>query len=116
MKKKIGIISILFTLNNVICTLTNLNGFVLTWTSSGSKKLLGSKKLTSVGVYSAVTSLIKYVVKFNFTNLHLRLRGVSRFKKPIIRFLLSLNFTFNSIEDFTSLPHNGCRLKHFRRL
>lgn len=115
MKKKLGIISILFTSNNVICSLTTLNGLVLAWTSSGSKKLVGSKKLTFTGIYHAVTDLIDHASKLYFTNISLHIKGISKYKKLIIKLLINLSLKFDSIKDFTSIPHNGCRLKRAKR-
>nr|YP_009389228.1 ribosomal protein S11 [Thorea hispida]ARX95972.1 ribosomal protein S11 [Thorea hispida] len=116
MRKKLGIVSILFTTNNVICSLTTLNGLVLAWTSSGSKKVTGSKKLTLAGMCSAVRSIMEYALKTQFTDISLRLKGVSKYKKLIMKSLISFGLQFSSISDITSVPHNGCRLKRTKRI
>lgn len=110
MKKKTGIIFILFTSNNIICSLTTLKGLVLAWTS------VRSKKLTFLETYVAILSLINYALKTHFLNINLRLKGFSRYKKLIIKLLVNSNFKFNFIQDCTSVPHNGCRLKRIKRI
>lgn len=114
--KKIGIITILFTSNNIICTLMNSTGSLLIWTSTGSKKLKGSKKLNLVGVSSTILELVDYTLKFGLINIYLQFKGFSKYKKLVIKFLTQSNLKVSSIKDFTSPPHNGCRQKSFKRL
>lgn len=110
------ILSILFTPNNILFTLTNLYGEVIYWTSTGSYKQKGTKKITLTVLILAVKSVINYLVYLKCTCIHLKLKGFKKNKKTILKYFNSKNLNILSISDLTSLPHNGCKNKKSRRL
>jgi len=114
--KKTGILFVLFTSNNVICTFTNLTGDVLLWTSAGCQKSRGLRKSVSTIVYNSVVSIIVKSSSLGFSHIHLKLKGLNKNKKSITKALSSTEINLLSIQDLTALPHNGCRVARQRRL
>nr|YP_009441355.1 ribosomal protein S11 [Lympha mucosa]ATN23364.1 ribosomal protein S11 [Lympha mucosa] len=114
--KKVGVVFILFTSNNILYTLVDFKGDVLFSISSGIQRTKGLKKVVPSTTYFSTLKLAKYIYKENFTHLHLKTKGISKTKKLIIKALSQLNFKFFTLEDITSLPHNGCRRKKKRRI
>ena len=110
------ILSILFTSNNVLFTLTNLHGDVFYWTSVGMYKQKGVKKLTTTSL-TLTAKLILQQIKFLRCNfIHLKLKGFKKNKKSILKYFKTSSLNILSISDFTSLPHNGCKNKKIKRL
>nr|YP_009114095.1 ribosomal protein S11 [Palmaria palmata]AHB62158.1 ribosomal protein S11 [Palmaria palmata] len=114
--KKTGILFVLFTSNNVICTFTNLTGDVLLWTSAGCQKSKGLKKSVSTIVYNSIIKILAKSLSLEFSYIHLKLKGLSKNKKSITKALSSTKVNLLSIQDLTALPHNGCRIARQRRL
>nr|YP_009515592.1 ribosomal protein S11 [Sirodotia delicatula]AVK39608.1 ribosomal protein S11 [Sirodotia delicatula] len=114
--KKIGIIFVLFTTNNVLYVLTNCIGEVLFSISSGTQRIKGLKKIVPATVHLAALQLAHYISKTGFTQLHLKIKGVNKTKKIVVKTLSQLNLKFFTLEDTTSFPHNGCRKKKKRRI
>nr|YP_010888150.1 ribosomal protein S11 [Fushitsunagia catenata]WJJ67927.1 ribosomal protein S11 [Fushitsunagia catenata] len=110
------ILSVLFTSNNVLFTLTNLHGDVFYWTSTGSYKQKGVKKLTSTSLSLAVKIILQQLKHLKYNFVHLKLKGFKKNKKIILRHFKTSNLNILSVSDFTSLPHNGCKNKKPRRL
>lgn len=110
------ILSILFTSNNILFTLTNLYGEVIYWVSTGSYKQKGTKKLTLTVLILAVKSIVNYLTHLKCNFIHLKIKGFKKNKKSILKYFSSKNLNILSISDLTSLPHNGCKNKKSRRL
>ena len=109
------IIYILLTSNNIFYTITDLKGNVKFWTSLGTKKIKGTKKIT---LNSIKFNLVDIFYKANFSNnkIHIIFRGTHKYKKFIIKYIKQLNLNILSICDYTANAHNGCKLKKKRRL
>lgn len=113
--KKSGIVFILFTSNNVICSFTDLKGSVIVWTSAGSQKSTGLKKTIPSVTSVCIAHLIKHISKLGFFNVHLKLKGFNKNKKSILKTLQQFNLNILSYQDLTALPHNGCRQPRKKR-
>lgn len=110
------ILSILFTSNNILFSLTNLHGDVFYWTSTGMHKQKGVKKLTSTSLSLIIKMILQRLEYFRCIKLHLKLKGFKKNKKLILKHFKMNGLEILSISDFTSLPHNGCKNKKHRRL
>jgi small subunit ribosomal protein S11 len=106
----------LFTANNILYALTNSTGDVLFSISSGAQRTKGLKKVVPAAAHLAALQLVHYINKEDFTQLHLKIKGVNKTKKTVIKTLSQLNLKFFTLEDTTSFPHNGCRKKKKRRI
>lgn len=114
--KKSIVLSILFTSNNILYTLTNFYGDVLFWTSTGSKKARGLKKTTSLIVISTTKIIITYANKLGYNYVHIKLKGFGKNKKIILKSLKQSFLQILSIRDESSFPHNGCKKPKIRRI
>lgn len=110
---KVYFLFILFLSNNIFITITNFKGEVLLWKSLGKLKVKGLKKLTP-----SITKIIfNNLLNFNNFKFHIKIKGLNKFKKLIIKNLITI-FSANilSFNDNSLYPNNGCKLKKQRRL
>ena len=114
--KNTGIIFILFTSNNVLCSLTDIKGNLISWTSAGSQRSKGLKKSIPIVVYSAITKLANIALSQGVSHMHIKFKGLSKSKKSILKALNHSNIKLLSIQDVTALPHNGCKNPRKKRL
>lgn len=112
-----GILNIHSTLNNVIFTYTSLNGKVLYWYSCGSivnlKKGLRSKYLT---ILDALVVFSKILLKKNINYIYIKFKGVGLIRKTLLKGLKTTNLKVLKIFNTTPVPHNGCRVKKYKRV
>lgn len=116
MKNKIIILSILFTTNNIIFTLTDLTGNVIFWTSSGAKKVKGAKKITLTSISLITKEISKYIISSNYKYIYIKMKGFNKNKKIVIKYLKQLFSNILLISDNTTFPHNGCKRSNIRRI
>nr|AHX02528.1 ribosomal protein S11 [Schizymenia dubyi] len=110
------ILVVVFTTNNIIYTLTNLKGDVLFWTSIGTQKISKTKKVSLITV-TTITKLIIYEINMrNYKFIHVKLKGVNKYKKMILKCLKQSFLSILSICDILLLPHNGCKRIKIRRI
>nr|YP_010027347.1 ribosomal protein S11 [Sarcopeltis skottsbergii]QOS04468.1 ribosomal protein S11 [Sarcopeltis skottsbergii] len=113
---KLIILSILFTPNNILYYITRLNGNVIFWTSSGTKKQKNTKKVTLISITTAIAH-IRHKLKYtDYIGLHINIKGFSKNKKIVVRQLKQSTLNILSISDKISWPHNGCKQKKIRRI
>nr|YP_008963205.1 ribosomal protein S11 [Gelidium vagum]AGO19319.1 ribosomal protein S11 [Gelidium vagum] len=110
------VLKIFFTSTNILCCLTSLHGNIIFWTSVGSQKIKGTKKITSATVETILKKLFKITKSVGCSYLHIHLKGFSKNKKLIIKFFKQAEIQILSISDHTSLPHNGCKIRKVRRI
>nr|YP_009988302.1 ribosomal protein S11 [Gelidiella acerosa]QNM39440.1 ribosomal protein S11 [Gelidiella acerosa] len=110
------LLKVCFKSTNILFTLTYLQGNVIFWTSVGTWKIKGVKKLTLTTIEIALKTVFRKIGQFNCKFLHVELYGFSKNKKVIIRLLKNNCFQIQSINDKTSNPHNGCKKKKIRRI
>lgn len=114
--KKTGIIFVLFTSNNVLCSMNSIEGSLVIWSSAGSQKSKGLKKSIPIVVYASIVKLALNALHLGFSHIHLKLKGLSKHKKSVLKALNHTNLKVLSIQDITSQPHNGCRTSGKKRL
>nr|WDA66133.1 ribosomal protein S11 [Phymatolithon calcareum] len=114
--KKSNVLSVLFTKNNIICTLTDITGKLITWTTTGSFKFRGVKKVTASTISSTIKKLYNYNKNFGYNCTHVKLKGINKHKILFIKNLKTIGFNISSLQDSLILPHNGCRTNRSRRI
>lgn len=111
-----GRASIQCTYNNTLVTLTDQNGAVLGWSSSGHLGFKGAKKSTPYAATQVVADVTEKVKKYGLQELEVFVKGVGSGREASVRALSNNGFSLLSIKDITPIPHNGCRPKRPRRI
>jgi len=121
-KKKIkknvndGIAHIHATFNNTIVTITDRAGNTLSWATAGGSGFRGSRKSTPFAAQVAAEKAGRAAQEFGLKNLDVKVKGPGPGRDSALRALNTVGFNINSIEDVTSIPHNGCRPPKQRRV
>jgi small subunit ribosomal protein S11 len=111
-----GRASIQCTYNNTIISLTDINGNVLAWSSSGHMGFKGAKKSTPYAATQVVADVTEKVKKFGLQEVEVFVNGVGNGREAAIRALANNGFSILGIKDTTSVPHGGCRPRRPRRI
>lgn len=104
------------TFNNTLVTLTDLNGNVLSWSSSGSSGFKGSRKSTPYASQLAAESAVRKGMEHGLRQVDVYVKGAGSGREAAIRSLQAAGLTITSIRDVTPIPHNGCRPPKRRRV
>ncbi len=104
------------TFNNTLVTLTDMNGNVLSWSSSGSSGFKGSRKSTPFAAQLAAESAVKRAMEHGLRQVDVFVKGAGSGREAAIRSLQSAGLNVTSIRDVTPIPHNGCRPPKRRRV
>jgi len=104
------------TYNNTMVTITDMNGGVLAWATSGLLNFKGAKKATPYAATQVVGNISEKVRKFGVKELEVYVRGVGSGREASVRALANNGFDLVLIKDITPIPHNGCRPKKPRRV
>ena len=102
--------------NNIIITLTNMNGEVISWSSAGKKGFRGSKKNTPYAAQVASQERAKTAYDLGLRKVKAYVKGPGNGREAAIRALATLGLQVTEIVDVTPLPHNGCRPSKRRRV
>ncbi len=112
-KKKInftnGIAHIHATRNNTIVSLSDEQGNVITWASSGSIGYKGAKKKTAYSAGLAAEKAARESYALGLRNVKVHINGIGSGGETAIRSLQVAGLKVTSISDVTPIPHNGCR-------
>ena len=111
-----GIARILATFNNTIVSITDREGNVLTWASTGSAGFKGSKKSTPFAAGIAAESASKKALERGLKEVEVYVKGPGAGRESAIRSIQAAGLTIRSIRDVTPIPHNGCRPEKRRRV
>jgi small subunit ribosomal protein S11 len=104
------------TFNNVIISMTNLAGQVITWSSAGKMGFKGSKKNTPYAAQIAAEDASKEAHDFGLRRVKVFVKGPGAGRESAIRALHNAGIEVTEIVDVTPLPHNGCRPPKRRRV
>lgn len=117
-KKKIskGIINILSTYNNTLISLSDDNGAVLIWSSSGLLGFKGAKKGTPFAASKVAEVVIDKAKLIGLKDADVVVKGVGAGRDSAIRTISARGVEINSILDITPVPHNGPKSKKPRRV
>lgn len=102
--------------NNIIITLTNNSGQVISWASAGKMGFRGSKKNTPYAAQMAAEDCSKVAFDLGLRKVKVFVKGPGSGRESAIRTLHSAGIEVSEIVDVTPLPHNGCRPPKRRRV
>ena len=111
-----GVVHIQSTFNNTIVTITNLVGDTVSWASAGSSGFKGARKSTPFAAQTAAEKAALEAVSTGMKSVNILVKGQGSGRETAIRAIEAAGFEISSIEDITSVPHNGCRPPKKRRV
>lgn len=111
-----GVAHIHASFNNTIITITDRQGNVLAWATSGGSGFRGSRKSTPFAAQVAAERAANAVKEFGMKNLEVKIKGPGPGRESAVRALHANGFKITSITDVTPIPHNGCRPPKKRRV
>jgi small subunit ribosomal protein S11 len=112
----VGLAYIQSTFNNITITLTDPNGNVLSWASSGTVGFKGSRKSTPYAAGLAAEEAARRAMEHGLRQVDVRIKGPGSGREAAIRSLQAAGLQVTSIRDVTPVPHNGCRPRKRRRV
>ncbi len=102
--------------NNIIITLTNATGQVISWSSAGKMGFKGSKKNTPYAAQTAASDCAKVAFDLGLRKVKAYVKGPGNGRESAIRSIHAAGIEVTEIVDVTPLPHNGCRPPKRRRV
>jgi small subunit ribosomal protein S11 len=111
-----GIGFIQSTFNNTIVTISDINGDVISWASSGSSGFKGAKKGTPFAAQTAAESAARRAIDQGMRQVEVMVSGPGAGRETAIRALQGAGLEITLIRDVTPIPHNGCRPPKRRRV
>jgi small subunit ribosomal protein S11 len=120
-KKKVkvdpyGQVHIRATFNNIIVSVTNIEGQVISWSSAGKMGFRGSKKNTPYAAQMCSLDCAKVAFDAGLKRVDVFVKGPGAGREGAIRALSNSGIEIVMIKDVTPLPHNGCRPPKKRRV
>jgi small subunit ribosomal protein S11 len=104
------------TFNNIIISLTNKKGEVISWSSAGKMGFRGSKKNTPYAAQMAAEDCSKVALEAGLKKVKVYVKGPGNGRESAIRSLNNSGVEVTEIIDVTPMPHNGCRPPKRRRV
>ena len=111
-----GIAHVHASFNNTIITLSDRQGNVLSWATSGGAGFRGSRKSTPFAAQVAAEAAGRTALDYGLKNLEVRIKGPGPGRESSVRALNALGYKITNIIDVTPIPHNGCRPPKKRRV
>lgn len=102
--------------NNIIISLTNKKGQVISWASAGKGGFRGSKKNTPYAAQVAAQDAAKTAFDHGMRNCIVYVKGPGSGREAAIRAIHNSGISVSKIIDMTPIPHNGCRPPKRRRV
>ncbi|MBM3918674.1 MAG: 30S ribosomal protein S11 [Sphingomonadales bacterium] len=104
------------TFNNIIISITNNDGQVISWSSAGKSGFRGSKKNTPYAAQVSAQDCGKIAYDAGLRRVEVFVKGPGAGREAAIRGLAGLGIEVTTITDITPMPHNGCRPPKRRRV
>jgi small subunit ribosomal protein S11 len=104
------------TFNNTVVTITDMEGNVISWGSSGTAGLKGSRKGTPYAAQIAARDAAHRAIGDGLRRVEVYIKGPGSGREAAIRALQAAGITVAAIRDVTPIPHDGCRPKGRRRV
>jgi small subunit ribosomal protein S11 len=104
------------TFNNIIISLCNANGQVISWSSAGKQGFRGSKKNTPYAAQVAAEDCAKAAHELGLRKVKVYVKGPGAGRESAIRSIHNSGIEVTEIIDVTPIPHNGCRPPKRRRV
>jgi len=111
-----GVVHIHSTFNNTIVTITNINGDTVSWASAGSSGFKGARKSTPFAAQTAAEKAALDAANIGIKSVDILVKGQGSGRETAIRAIEGAGLEITSIQDITSVPHNGCRPPKRRRV
>jgi len=104
------------TFNNTVVTITDMEGNVVSWGSSGTAGFKGSRKGTPYAAQIAARDAAHRAIGDGLRRVEVYIKGPGSGREAAIRALQAAGITVAAIRDVTPIPHDGCRPKGRRRV
>lgn len=104
------------TFNNIIISMTNTAGQVISWASAGKMGFKGSKKNTPYAAQTAAQDCASKAYELGLRKVEVFVKGPGAGRESAIRTIQGAGIEVTAIRDVTPLPHNGCRPPKRRRV
>ena len=114
--ESVGQVHIRATFNNIIISITNMNGQVISWASAGKMGFRGSKKNTPYAAQTAAQNCAQVAHELGMRKAEVFVKGPGAGRESAIRTVQNTGIEVTTIRDITPLPHNGCRPPKRRRV
>jgi small subunit ribosomal protein S11 len=111
-----GLVYIQASFNNIIISLTNRKGDVISWGSAGKAQFRGSKKNTPYAAQVAASDAARVAYDAGMRSAEVFVKGPGSGREAAIRAIDSSGIKVSRIKDVTPIPHNGCRPPKRRRV
>lgn len=112
----VGTVNILASFNNTIVSISDTQGNVIAWSSSGKMGFKGSRKSTPYAAQMVASSAIEKAKEYGFQTANVVVRGPGVGRESALRALQGSGISVISITDNIYHPHNGCRPPKKRRM
>ena len=112
----IGQAHIKATFNNIIISMTNAQGQVVSWASAGKMGFKGSKKNTPYAAQMAAQDCAQRAFDLGLRKVEIFVKGTGAGRESAMRTIQNVGIEVIAIKDVTPLPHNGCRPPKRRRV
>jgi small subunit ribosomal protein S11 len=110
-----GIVHIKSSFNNTIVSITDTEGNVIAWASSGGVGFKGSRKSTPYAAQQAAEKAGKAAIEHGLRRAEVQVKGPGSGRDTAVRSIQQTGIEVTSIKDVTPVPHNGCRQPKRRR-
>ncbi len=111
-----GLAYIQASFNNIIITITNKKGDVISWGTAGKEKFRGSKKSTPYAAQVASGNAAREAYELGLRAVEVFVKGPGSGREAAIRAIDGSGIRVSKIKDVTPMPHNGCRPPKRRRV
>ena len=112
----VGVAHIKSSFNNTIVSITDAEGNVLSWASSGNVGFKGSRKSTPFAAQLAAEACAKRAMEHGLRRVEVQVKGPGSGRDTAIRSLQNVGLEVTAIKDVTPIPFNGCRPPKRRRV
>lgn len=111
-----GVVHIKISYNNTLIGISDLNGNILAFSSSGLLGFRGTKKSTPFAANLVAKDVVEKARAFGLTNARIIVRGVGPARESAVRGIAATGLNITSIMDQTPVPHNGVKAPKPRRV
>ena len=111
-----GLVYVQASFNNIIVSITNKKGEVISWASAGKAGFRGSKKNTPYAAQIAASDAAKVAYEAGMRTAEVFVKGPGSGREAAIRAIDGSGIKVSTIKDVTPIPHNGCRPPKKRRV